>query len=99
MELVERAIYCNVLFVHDTLIQPCDELCRVLDPSWLKALRILILEALMMKITGTILLLMGMAGFAFAGQIATPEIDAATGVAALTLLTGALLVIRGRKKR
>jgi hypothetical protein len=53
----------------------------------------------MMKITGTILLLMGMAGFAFAGHVATPEIDAAAGVGALTLLSGALLVIRGRKKR
>jgi hypothetical protein len=71
----------------------------VREPGWLKALRILILEALMMKTTGTILLLMGMAGFAFAGHIATPEIDAATGVGALTLLSGALLVIRGRKKR
>jgi hypothetical protein len=99
MELLGPAIYCNVLFLHDTLIQPCDELCRVLDPGWLKALRILILEALMMKITGTILLLMGMAGFAFAGNVATPEIDAAAGVGALTLLSGALLVIRGRKKR
>ena len=53
-----------------------------------------------MKITGTILMLLGMAGFAFAGlQAQVPEIDAATGVGALTLLTGALLVIRGRRSR
>jgi hypothetical protein len=40
-----------------------------------------------------------MAGFAFAGAVATPEIDAAAGVGALTLLSGALLVIRGRRKK
>jgi hypothetical protein len=49
---------------------------------------------------GLALLLVGSAGFAVAGGIPTvPEIDAATGVGALTLLSGALLVIRGRRKR
>jgi uncharacterized membrane protein HdeD (DUF308 family) len=51
------------------------------------------------KVVGTILLLIGMAGFAFAGQVTVPEIDAATGVGALALLSGGLLVIRARKKR
>jgi len=31
--------------------------------------------------------------------VPVPEIDAATGVAALTLLAGALLIIRGRRRR
>jgi hypothetical protein len=51
------------------------------------------------KFTGLVMLLMGMAGFASAGIITVPEIDPATGVGALTLLAGGLLVIRGRKKR
>jgi hypothetical protein len=51
------------------------------------------------KFTGTILLLIGMAGFAFADGVQTPEIDPNAGVSALTLLSGALLVIRGRRKR
>ena len=54
----------------------------------------------MTKVVGTILLLIGMAGFAFAGGgVSVPEIDAATGVGALALLSGGLLVIRARKKR
>ena len=52
-----------------------------------------------MKIAGTLLLLLGMAGFGFASIPTVPEIDAASGVGALTLLTGALLVIRGRRAR
>jgi hypothetical protein len=52
----------------------------------------------MTKVVGTILLLIGMAGFAFAGS-SVPEIDAATGVGALALLSGGLLVIRASKKR
>lgn len=53
----------------------------------------------MTRTAGAILLLMGMAGFAFAANVTVPEIDAATGVGALTLLSGALLVIRSRHKR
>jgi hypothetical protein len=48
---------------------------------------------------GLALLLVGSAGFTLAGAVQTPEIDAAAGVGALTLLSGALLVIRGRRKR
>ena len=52
-----------------------------------------------MKLVGTMLLLMGMAGFAVAGLAPpTPEIDAASGIGALTLLSGALLVLRARRK-
>jgi hypothetical protein len=53
----------------------------------------------MAKATGLVLLLMGMAGFAFAGPVRAPEIDVATGVGALALLSGGLLVIRARRKR
>lgn len=54
----------------------------------------------MKKITGLVLLLVGAAGFAFAGaEVSVPEIDPATGTAALALLGGALLVIRARRKR
>ena len=41
------------------------------------------------------MLLIGAAGYAFAGSIA-PEIDASSGVAALTLLSGGLAVLWGR---
>ena len=53
-----------------------------------------------MKTIGLTMLLVGAAGLAMAGVgTATPEIDAATGVGALVLLSGALLVIRSRRKR
>jgi hypothetical protein len=45
------------------------------------------------------LLLIGLAGYAFAVEArAAPEIDASSGVAAVTLLSGGLLVLRGRKR-
>ena len=53
----------------------------------------------MRNYVGLGLLLIGSAGFAFATNVTVPEIDAATGVGALTLLSGALLVIRSRHKR
>jgi len=52
-----------------------------------------------MKIAGVLVLLLGVSSFAFAGTPAVPEISAASGVAAITLVSGALLVIRGRRKR
>jgi LPXTG-motif cell wall-anchored protein len=46
------------------------------------------------------MLLVGAAGSAMAGVAAvTPEIDSATAVGALALLSGALLVIRSRRKK
>lgn len=48
---------------------------------------------------GLALLLIGSAGFAVAGSVGVPEVDPAMGVGALALLSGALLVIRGRQKR
>jgi|GEM_PF-2255518 len=53
----------------------------------------------MMKIGGTFVLLLGMAGFVFAGGVSVPEIDGTSAVAAVALLSGAMLVLRGRRKK
>jgi len=52
-----------------------------------------------MKIVGMMLLVAGMSGVATAGAIYAPEIDAGSGINALTLLSGALLVIKSRRKK
>ena len=52
----------------------------------------------MRRLIGALLLTAGIAGHAFAGFTA-PEIDPASGVAALGLLSGGLLVLRARKKK
>ena len=51
----------------------------------------------MLKIFGFVVVLMGTATALMAGFPA-PEIDASTGAAALALLAGGVLVIRGRRK-
>jgi|CZKS01.1.fsa_nt_gi hypothetical protein len=54
----------------------------------------------MARYTGLALLLIGAAGIAAAGGLASaPEIDPTMGISALALLSGGLLVIRARKKR
>ena len=54
----------------------------------------------MLRLLGLTALLMGVAGFALAGAVSqSPEIDASTGVAALTLLSGGLLILRARRKK
>jgi len=50
-----------------------------------------------MKILGMAFLLVAVSGLALA--TAVPEIDPGTAGSALALLTGALLVIRGRRKQ
>lgn len=50
-----------------------------------------------MKITATLLALLGTATFAFAGGAAAPEIDASTAAGAIALVSGGLLVLRGRR--
>ena len=50
-----------------------------------------------MKIVGMMLLVVGMSGTAMA--TIAPEIDAGSGISALTLLSGALLVIKSRRKK
>jgi hypothetical protein len=53
----------------------------------------------MNRLIGLGILLLGAAGFAFAGLApAAPEIDASAGVAAMTLLAGGLIVLRGRRR-
>ena len=53
---------------------------------------------LMLRLVGLSMLLIGTASFAFSGT-ATPEIDAASGVAAAGLLSGGLLVLRSRRRK
>ena len=52
----------------------------------------------MLRVIGMAILLVSASTFAFAG-IAAPEIDSATGPAAVGLLAGGLLVLRARKAR
>jgi hypothetical protein len=52
------------------------------------------------RFLGLIGLIAGLASFAFAsGPAAAPEISPASSAGAIALLSGALLVIRGRRKR
>ena len=52
-----------------------------------------------MKFLGLVLLLVGVSSSAFAGLVVVaPEISPASGTAAIALLSGAILVIRGRRK-
>lgn len=53
----------------------------------------------MKKLLGMILIAGATSAVALAGGVVAPEIDATTGVAALGLLAGAALVIRGRRKK
>jgi hypothetical protein len=43
--------------------------------------------------------LAGVAGFALAGLSTVPEIDAASGAAAIGLIAGGLLILRARRKK
>lgn len=52
----------------------------------------------MTKFAAFSLLLIGIAGIAGAVPTGAPEIDPASGMSALALLSGALLVIRSRRK-
>lgn len=49
-----------------------------------------------MKIVGLIMLTIGAASVSMAATV--PEINPGSGVSALALLSGALLVVRGRRK-
>lgn len=53
----------------------------------------------MYKFLGLSLLLMGAASSAFALDVVAPEIDGASAVSAVVLLSGGLLVVRARHKR
>jgi hypothetical protein len=45
------------------------------------------------------LLLLGLTTSAFAGATLVPEVDASTATGAITLISGAALVLRSRRKR
>ena len=51
-----------------------------------------------MKTLGMVLLVLALPGFIFAAAVSAPEISPASGVAGLALVSGAVLVIRGRRK-
>lgn len=50
------------------------------------------------KLAGMALLVAGMSGFCMAAIPVGPEIDASTAGSAIALLSGAVLVIRSRKR-
>jgi hypothetical protein len=52
-----------------------------------------------MKLLGCALLLTGMAGFVFGPPSPVPEISPDSASTALVLISGALLVMRGRRKK
>jgi hypothetical protein len=52
-----------------------------------------------MKLLGSMLLLMGMGSLVFAQPVPTPEISPDSAATALALISGALLVMRGRRKK
>jgi hypothetical protein len=54
------------------------------------------LKSTVLKLAGLAVLIVGVAGTLSAFTV--PEIDAATGANALALLSGALLIIRSRKR-
>ncbi|MEO5924072.1 MAG: hypothetical protein ABIR70_09615 [Bryobacteraceae bacterium] len=51
-----------------------------------------------MKHIGTLVILLATSTYAFAG-VSTPEIDGNTAGAAIALVSGGLMVLRGRRKR
>ena len=57
------------------------------------------LRSTMYKMAGALLILVGVSSVAMADVTPVPEINAASASSALALLSGAILVIRGRKKQ
>jgi len=54
----------------------------------------------MHKVVGLVLLIMGASSAVMAaGVIISPEIDVSTGIAAVAILAGGILVLRGRRKK
>ena len=52
-----------------------------------------------MRVLGTAMVLMGVASTAFGLATPVPEIDGNSALAALALVSGGLLIIRGRRKK
>jgi hypothetical protein len=53
----------------------------------------------MRKFIAVMLLLLGTSTVSMAGIHAVPELDSTTGAAAVALIAGAALIIRGRRKK
>ncbi len=53
----------------------------------------------MSKLAGLTLLLVGVAGVMSAVPPPIPEIDPSSGVSAVAMIAGALLIVRGRRKK
>lgn len=53
----------------------------------------------MQRLAGFVLLMAGMSLHCMAGIVAVPEVDPASGGAALALLAGGLLILRARRKK
>ena len=53
----------------------------------------------MVKIAGLMLLMIGVGGAAFGINVVAPEISPASAGSALALISGAVLVMRGRRKK
>jgi len=68
-----------------------------IDSSQPKGL-IVMNKTIVLKVAGLALLTIGMASVGSAVATTAPEIDASTGASALALLSGALLIIRSRKR-
>jgi len=52
-----------------------------------------------MRILGLGFIMVGVAGAAWAGNFTVPEIDTNSGLAALAILSGGLLILRARRKQ
>ena len=52
-----------------------------------------------MKILGVVLLFIGLGNAVYAGPATAPEINPASAGSALALISGLVLVIRGRRKK
>jgi hypothetical protein len=52
----------------------------------------------MVKAAGMLMILVGLSGFALADVVVAPEISVGSASSALALISGAILMIRGRKK-
>lgn len=53
----------------------------------------------MNRLIGMSLLVIGAAGFAFASGPIAPEIDGSSASAALALISGGLVILRGRRRK
>lgn len=52
-----------------------------------------------MRMISLVTILMAMATFAFGGNVNVPEISATSATSALALLSGGVMMLRGRRKK